>query len=663
MRFGLKNSAKNILRNAATGVLVAILVSACGGGGGSPGAIGGAGTDPIAVTVVPTIKIALSRDGVKTNSVDASKVTNAQATVLDDKNQPVLGKLVTFTADPTLIKFDPASGTALTDLKTGIATIQITPASLSSVGAGSLTATAMVVPTTGGAAVSVSTSVDYQLSAANLTLTDLKLASNTVLEAYGTRTVSVLAKINGVAATNTPIQVNFSASCGTITPTIATTDGTGTASSSYTADSSTGCSGKNVSILATAGNAASLNGIINVLASQATNVQFVGAAPQLLYLIGSTGATQSLVTFKVIDSTGNPMSGQNLTVSLINSEPGVSLGTKGNTSPIALSSNASGVISVPVFSGTIPTSVQVRAVLVANTTIATTSNILTVASGWPVQKSISLALETFSIEAFNIDGATTDVTFSMADRQGNPVPAGTAVNFVSSYGVMVPATCRVPVLSDGTSSSACTSSIRSGGTRPLDGKVAILAYTPGEEDFIDLDHSNAYDLEEPFVDLGNAYRDDNFNGVVDAGEFVVPRTGSYPCTGGINGRINTCDEAWKTIDVRAQRMVVFATGGAIITPIKNSIKDGIFFEITDLNGNSLPTGTSIQAVLRLLPTSGEGCSTVASPTTVANIVGATSVVVLPSCTGGSSLASGELVDIEIKSPSGIVTNKTITLTQ
>ena len=44
-----------------------------------------------------------------------------------------------------------------------------------------------------------------------------------------------------------------------------------------------------------------------------------------------------------------------------------------------------------------------------------------------------------AIEGFNIDGTTTDVTLSLADRQCNPVPDGTAVNFVTDGGVMIPA--------------------------------------------------------------------------------------------------------------------------------------------------------------------------------------------------------------------------------
>lgn len=650
---------------------LAVILAACGGGGGSAGMTGTAGsgagggttgatpvTTPVTAPVpTPTLRIALFNGASATTSINAAGATTAQATVLDDKNIPVKGKLVTFSGDATLIKFNPPSGTVLTDAVTGIATIQISPISISATGAGVLTASSTIIPSAGGTGVLTSGTVDYQLSAANLTLSGFDVTAGTSLPAYGARTVSVVANVNGSPAVNTPVQVSFSASCGVVSPATVTTDGTGKASSTYTANSTTvpGCAGSNANITASATGATSLVATINVQAAQATNVQFVSAKPQLIYLSGSVGATQSQVVFKLVDSTGSPLQNQTLKLSLTNNAPGVSLGTLGQSQSITLTTDASGTVSAPVFSGSIPTSVQVSAVLASNSTIATNSNVLIVASGVPVQKAVSLSREKFSIEGLSVDGVSTNVMFSLADRQGNPVPVGTSVNFVSSSGVMVPATCVVPARADGTSSSSCSTTIRSQGTRPGNGRVVILAYTPGEEDFIDTNGNNIYDPGEPFVDTGNAFRDDNLNGIFDAGEFNVPRAGTSACGMGVYQRPNTCDGVWGAIDVRDQQIVIFASGSAVLPASQTSLASAVQFTIQDTNGNSMPTGTKIDVVGRPAVAGGT-CTATSAPVVVPNQLGPITVTVLPTC------AAGDFIDITVTSPLGLVTPFTLRLT-
>ena len=664
MKISMKRSTIGPAGGWLMATLLAFALAGCGGGGGSAGTTGaaaGTGTTGGTTTPVaaPTLSLALFNGTTATKSINASGVTTVRATVLDDKGRPVLGKLVTFTGDANLITFNPPSGTVLTDSTTGIATIQVAPATLSATGAGILTASATVIPSTGGAGVLASGTIDYQLSAANLTLTALDVTTATPLPAYGTRAVSVVANINGAPATNIPIQVTFTASCGTITPVTVTTDGTGKASSTYTANSTTipGCAGANASISAAATGAPSLNGTINVQTVQATNIQFVSATPALIYLLNSVGSTQSQVVFKLIDSSGNPLKNQALNLSLTNTGTGVSLGTVGSSSAVTVSSDNAGLVSVPVFSGSIPTSIQVNAVLVSNPSVNAKSNILIVASGVPVQKAASLSAEKLSIEGLNVDGTTTNVTFSLADRQGNPVPVGTSVNFVTSSGVMVPATCIVPARPDGTSTSSCTTSIRSQGTRPANGRVAVLAYTLGEEDFIDNNGNNIFDAGDTFTDMGNAYRDDNFNSTYDAGEFTVPRAGTGVCAGGVFGRPNTCDGVWGAIDVRDQRTIIFASSTAVIKVASSSLATGVTFVVSDTNTNSMPTGTKISVAGRSAIVGGT-CTATTAITAVPNTVAPITVSVQtdPAC------APNDLIDVTVTSPLGLATPFTFKLT-
>lgn len=333
--------------------------------------------------------------------------------------------------------------------------------------------------------------------------------------------------------------------------------------------------------------------------ASATNVLFVGSTPQFLYLTGSVGATQAQVAFKVVDAVGNPLQNKNVRVALNSAANGATLGTLGNKNPVDLTSDASGLVSALVFSGTVPAALNLTATLLdANkfpTPIFSSSNQLTVASGSPTQKSLSLAVGQVSLEADERDGETTTVTLSMADRQGNPVPAGTQVNFVSQTGVMLPATCFVPASTPPVSS--CSVTFRSSGTRTGNGLVSIMAFVEGEEDFDDNNGNNVYDMGEKFYDLGRAFRDDTgqpllttypYTSKYSFGETQIPRDGVERCQ---VGQICVPDGIWGTAHVRTQTTLVWATGKANITG--TAAANGFTATVSDLKDNSVPTGSII----------------------------------------------------------------------
>lgn len=567
--------------------------------------------------VMPTLSLGLSTSG---TAITAGGLTNARAVVKDANGLAVAGKLVTISGDGSLIKLNPASGQVLTN-ESGVALVQVSPVSLSAAGASTLVAT-----TTVGTS-ALTTSFDVQLSAANLGLQNLNLGSGP-LAAYGNRPISVQATVDGVASISNPVQVTFTTTCGTVLPAVVTTDATGTANATYTASLLT-CADSNPTITAAAAGATSRSGTISVAPSVATNVKFEieGSGPQLIYLKDSVGSTQAQVVFRVIDSRGGFLQNKKLRLSLSNSATGVSLNTVGNTAPIDLTTDSVGLVKAAVFSGTVPTSLNVKATLLDNdgveTTVYSYSNKLTIASGRPSQRSLSLSVSTFSIEAAGVDAQETKLTLSMADRQGNPVPENTQVNFVSEAGVVVPAVCFVPPVTPESASSpaipvsSCAVTLRSSGTRTPNGLVSVLAYVAGEEDFIDMNGNNYFDSGDTFVDLGRAYRDDNskstvavvdpwgsrkrINGKYDDGEFQVPREGTGICTAssGCKG-----DGVWGAADVRQQATVVFASGNAVVThgpiaainPISNSTDlglNGVKVTIADVNGNSMPTLTQV----------------------------------------------------------------------
>lgn len=661
-----------------TALVLAATLAACGGGGGSPGTSTNQGA--VAVSADPKLQSAGLKDaaGAVTSSIGASGYTTLSVTLTDPSGQPLQNQLVTVTGANTQVVF-PEGASSLTNAS-GVATIKIQRASLMASGAGSLTvdynykagSLGNFYPSgtaTPAADKVITAYVSYQLAAANIALANLELGSSS-LAAYGTRQASVQVTLNG-APTPTPVQVTFTATCGQISPTAATTNSAGVVTVSYSATDAVGvtpgtqgCSGKTVEITASTTGANAVSKTLNVAGAPATNMSFAGATPGRIYLANSGGITQSLVQFKLVDARGSALSGRdvNLTLKTLNGGiPKASLDTIGNTASVVKTTDAQGLISVPVFSGTVPTNVLVNAALVADASVQTDSAILTIASGRPVQARVSLALKKYSLEGFNVDGEVTDVTMSLADRQGNPVPDGTAVNFVTSGGVMIPPVCTT---GKEPGDSRCTVQIRTQTPRPETsaagtpagkktlGRVFILAYAAGEEDFVDANSNNIYDCGESFTDLGIAFRDDNLNGALDIGEFSVPRAASSSACG--VGKVPSSqqgDGVWGSVDVYAQQAVVFASSEAIIQGTFSGT--GVFTaRVGDINDNSMPTGSSIAlTAVDNTSTNGEVCTvTSGASTTVPSTLDPIRVTAL--LTG---CQPGDAIRVEVRSPLGLVT--------
>ena len=249
------------------------------------------------------------------------------------------------------------------------------------------------------------------------------------------------------------------------------------------------------------------------------------------------------------------------------------------------------------------------------------------------------------------------MTISLADRQGNPVPDGTSVNFVTQGGVMIPPFCTTGTVAG---NSQCQVTIRTQNPRPTTGRIKILAYASGEEDFTDNNFNNVYDAGDTFNDLGNAFRDDNEDGTYNSANdgFTVPRNGSSACllngapapASVLSGRAATCDGVWGAADVRAQGVIIFSTDDLTMTKEGNSTLTQLNVSIQDLNNNSVPTGSTIAVaatdntatgpitVPGPAPTYGTCTVTGQSHTTIPNTLSALSLgVFLKDCANGDSV--------------------------
>jgi hypothetical protein len=681
------------------GLLLATLMAACGGGGGSPGATTGSSAPvPPAPPVIknPILKMAM-RDsaGAPTTSISASGVTLLIATATDPGGVPLAGQVVDVTGEPTQVVF-PEGNTGLTNAS-GVATIKLTRASLLATGAGTLIGNYTYrpgpqtvfsdgsIPPTSDTL--ITGAVGYQLSTNNISLSNLDVGPST-LAAYGTRQMTVQANVNGVPATAAPVQVTFSATCGQILPATATTNSSGVAAVSYTATevpgtstvASLGCGGQTVAISASTVGAAVVSKSLSVTAAPATSMSFVDVAPSNIYLANSGGPSSAIAQFKLVNAVGAALPGQavQLTLKTLNGGiPKATLGALGNTGAVTLTTDSGGKVAVAVYSGTVPTNVIINAALLSNPLIQTDSSILTIASGRPVQSRTSLSLEKFAIEGASVDGALSKVTMSLADRQGNPVPDGTAVNFVTEGGVMIPPVCftggaKDPVTGvfSNPGNSQCSVQIRSQNPRPTNNRVSILAYAAGEEDFVDANFNNVYDCGEAFDDLGTAFRDDNENGVYDTGEFSVPRDASAGLCGAATAPTPQAgDGVWGSADVRRQAIIIFASSHAVIngnfqppvstttvvgtTSVTTSAIVGLDLVVGDDFGNSVPTGTTI--ALGAVDRTKDANSCV--------MVGATSFVVgnsispLALAAGFQQCGAGDIINVKVTTPGGVITSR------
>ena len=201
--------------------------------------------------------------GAATNAISASGFTTLNVTLTSPSGVPLPNQLIVVSGDDAQVKF-PEGASGLTNAA-GVASIKVARASLNASGAGALTVTfsykvgsipsypdGSAPPT---ADKTISTYVGYQLATANITLDNLDVGAGTLV-AYGTRQVSVQVNLNGVP-TPTPVQVNFTATCGQISPASASTNSEGKVTVSYSAtdalgttQSTQGCSGKTVEISA-----------------------------------------------------------------------------------------------------------------------------------------------------------------------------------------------------------------------------------------------------------------------------------------------------------------------------------------------------------------------------------------------------------------------------
>ena len=623
-------------------------------------------------TTEPTLTLALTDNAAQVITTISSGSPAIVTVTVTDNTGAVANAIVTFTTDNNeLAVFSPSSGTAITNAS-GVATVSLAPASLTAAGAATLTATSQV-----GDAV-VSQSIGFAVGAASVTISEPTFGvGSSVLSAYGTTGVSVSVFTDGVLIT-TPQVVSFTSACtvnGKAELTAEVTTINGVATASYLDN---GCAG-NDTITASVSGITTAPGTLNVTPPEAGSIQFDAVSPSsgFINLRGMGGQETAQVTFKVVDSSGNPIGGQEVIFSLNTSVGGITM-----TPTSATSDPLTGNVVVSVQAGTIATPVRVSAMTVAgSTTLTSQSSKLVISTGIADQQNFSLSATEFNIEGWNYDGVTTTLTARLADHFNNPVLDGTAVNFIAEGG-SVESACF-------TENGVCSVVFTSQNLRPYNGRVTVLAYAIGEEGFTDFVANGladglsemfdangiSTDMPEAFLDINEndtrdpteAYKDFNLDGVYNIanGEYngVLCDPSVAP------GSTSTACNTQKSIHVRQSIPIVFSSSFANIDILDNSDNQlspialppctagvegsAISFKVRvlDENRNAMPVGSTIKF--------SADNGTILSPVSyvVANTAGCNTGGACPALAANSSFGD---YDVVMKSDATIVTKINIT---
>jgi hypothetical protein len=204
--------------------------------------------------------------------------------------------------------------------------------------------------------------------------------------------------------------------------------------------------------------------------------------------------------------------------------------------------------------------------------ISTVSSGLGVAVGLPSQLNFSLSQTTLNIEGMDRDGEPNSYRVIASDRMSNPVPVGTAINFVAEGGQIEPIK---QVLANNAGSASVTANFLSASPRPANGRITVVAYALGEESFLDQNGNNIFDIGEPFQDLGNVFVDRKFDGSYDSAEdqsIATTSFGAAACSALTSPLLRldasiptvpaTCDTAWGRAYVRRATETVLSTSAA-----------------------------------------------------------------------------------------------------
>ena len=676
------------LAGCGGGDTVDVITPAPGGNnGGTGGSNNGQGQQPAESLNIKKSRL-VNADGntVTTVSLDGAYY---EVEVTDEKNKPVTNAKVTFDIDAEGISLSQTtSGSMLTDSE-GKARIFLKPNSPEVLGAYTISATASFKNKT------VNDELTFSVEATNVAISSLMVSESQL--SSGGRTAVSLKVTDTVGNPLSGVLVNINSSCGQI-PAQMSSDSDGMVEVVYKSinPDDTLCSGP-VNISVSSGRVVQ-SATVNVQFPKATSIVYT-SNPLVLGIQNSGSSATGSAEFTVY-SNNTPLANADVELSLEKSPLGLTFGDLGNTKPISAKTDPNGKVMVNIYPGSTPGPVEIKATLLKNKLINALSKDISIASSRVTQDGLSISMGKNVLE-WGMDGDETTLIARMVDRNGNAVPNGTVVNFTTEGGKVSPASCS-------TINGLCTVEFSTQNPRPGDGRVSILAVAEGEKSYIDVNQNNTWDkgIDVLVHNIGDTFRDDNEDGVFEAGEFTYPLTtqASQKCENNIKQFIQlkfpilspikkqefednfiatfvspnkpmTCNAGLDTV-VRSQSIQLLSNGSGarfkvlvpssgVITAANKTvsirINSGGFYDL-----NPMPSGTTIAATV-VDKTEGEGSCTV-DPIGGFDVVPALVAAGKPGADTGTlnsyaldKCQAGDLFKITAISPRGDKTTQTYTI--
>ncbi|QOD14095.1 Ig-like domain-containing protein [Psychrobacter sp. 28M-43] len=598
-----------------TSLTCALALAGCGGGDGTDTIApapdlgvsvgtsdGGVGSGDIGdVLNVSTVSL-LDANSNLTRVISMSGVT-ARVVVTDSEGNGVSGALVTFSGEG--VRFGTSNGAVLTNAE-GVATTSVVPLSSTDTGSYSLSATATYDDVSATTA-----SYNYSLQAADITLVNFSTGES-LLESGGSTIVTLQTKDTVTDQFQNDVTVNLSSTCGSFEEASVSSSNQGNVSTTYNAIDSNGklCEGTQTITAVAANSTSSSQSInVNIKAIEASSIVYTTTNAVILGAKNSGSSSSSQVEFTVYAS-GVPAANQEVVLSLNESSPSdFAFISPNNRSTQTIRSNASGKVTVNLYPGNIPGPVEIKASLKSNINTFALAKNISVATGRPTQNGVTLAIGKNVLADNAID--TTNIAAYLTDRQGNLVPDGTVVSFVSEGGTVTPNCATV--------GGNCSVTFTSQNPRPANGRVSVIAYVEGDKAYSDLNRDNVYTagVDKLLDNIGHFFRDDDEDLKYTPGEFVY-RRGALPegsktesCSASTLSQPNlpnfvvepnetetTCDDSLSTV-LRKQVIMGFAND----TPTFYNFQvmpGSILFEMygSSLKTVSMPSGTALSLIVK-----------------------------------------------------------------
>ncbi|OPX55229.1 hypothetical protein SAMN02745127_02178 [Oceanospirillum multiglobuliferum] len=384
---------------------------------------------------------------------------------------------------------------------------------------------------------------------------------------------------------------------------------TGTVTTTYQAN---GCVGEDKITASLEGQSVTATGTLTVSSPELGSISSI--VPEHTTLAIKGFSTESLpatvqVSFSIKDTKGDPIANKEVRFSLSDTTGGLSLSKSiGYT-------DLSGTASTFVSSGLVNTTFRILAETDqldsnGNTVgvMQTSSVALSVNSGLPTARAFGIGVETFNPLGWHYLNTAVDVTVSASDINNGPVANGNVISFISSAGQIQKelgqiASCTIE-------EGDCTVKWESGPPYPNkeEPTAFVMAYTTGEEDFIDNNSNGVFDigetytsLPEPYIDLnrdntrndGETFIDQNNNGVWDDVYNDQKYRGAHCSNDALMaGHCNSLAQLFTQTELVLSAEIIKITASTEVDLSSNA--QIIIVEIQDENDVIPPVGTKIE---------------------------------------------------------------------